>query len=105
MEFVIEGEGFKEFLRTLEPGDNVSTRATVEEVLHKKYSSTRTEIYEAVQNCEAVTFTYLDLASDGGLSHSHITFHHRRLATGEFHFGNPKKKRITVTQPITLHKI
>ncbi|KAI2660035.1 E3 SUMO-protein ligase ZBED1 [Labeo rohita] len=54
---IVEGEGFKELLRTLEPGYTVPTRATVMDVVHTKYLSIRSDIYMAIQDCEAVSFT------------------------------------------------
>lgn len=54
---IVEGEGFKELLLTLEPGYTVPTRATVMDVVHTKYLLTRSEIYKAIQDCEAVSFT------------------------------------------------
>ncbi|KAL7397198.1 hypothetical protein ABVT39_018305 [Epinephelus coioides] len=53
----IEGEGFKELMRTLEPGYTVPNRETVMHVVDAKYTSTRAEIYQAIQKCEAVNLT------------------------------------------------
>lgn len=59
---IVEGEVFKEFLCTLQPGYTVPTRAAVMDVVHTKYLSTRSEIYiyidiyKALQDCEAVSF-------------------------------------------------
>ncbi|KAM3858642.1 E3 SUMO-protein ligase ZBED1-like [Diretmus argenteus] len=51
------GEGFKELMRTLEPGYTVPKRETVMHAVHTKYTSTRAEIYSAIQKCEAVSLT------------------------------------------------
>ena len=54
---IVEVEGFKEILSTLEPDNTVPTRATVMDVVHTKYLSTGSETYKAIQDCEAVSFT------------------------------------------------
>lgn len=53
---IVEVEGFKELLRTLEPGYTLPTSATVMDVVHTKYLSTWSETYKAIQDCEAVSF-------------------------------------------------
>lgn len=53
----IEGEGFKELMRTLEPGYTIPNKETVMHVVDAKYTSTRAEIYQAIQKCEAVSLT------------------------------------------------
>lgn len=87
---IVEGEGFKELLLTLEPGYTVPTRATVMDVVHTKYLLTRSEIYKAIQDCEAVSFT-TDIGTSLQMeAYFTVTSHHWRLATGEFRFRNKK---------------
>ncbi|XP_065115787.1 E3 SUMO-protein ligase ZBED1-like [Paramisgurnus dabryanus] len=54
---VVEGEGFKELMRTLEPGYTVPKRETVMHALDAKYASIRTEVYASINNCKAISLT------------------------------------------------
>ncbi|KAL0151742.1 hypothetical protein M9458_052968 [Cirrhinus mrigala] len=57
---VVDGDGFKELMRTLEPGYTVPKRETVMHSVDAKYASIRGEVY-----------IYLDLAANGGISYSY----------------------------------
>lgn len=54
---IVEGQGFKELMRALEPGYTVPKRETVMHAVDAKYTSTRAEIYKLIQKCKAVSLT------------------------------------------------
>ncbi len=69
---IVEGEGFKDWMHTLEPGYNVPKREAVMHAVDAKYMSIRAEIFR-LKHCEAVSLT-TDIwtpAANGGLSDSY----------------------------------
>ncbi|KAM3597786.1 uncharacterized protein V6R79_009217 [Siganus canaliculatus] len=54
---IVEGDGFKELMRTLEPRYTVPKREMVMQAVDAKYTFTRAEIYKLIQECEAVNLT------------------------------------------------
>lgn len=105
----IEGEGFKELLHTLEPGYTVPTRATVMEVGHTKYLSTWSEMYKAIQDCEAVSFTtdiWTLLQMEAYLTiTSHFTFYNRFYLFGQAYYISKNIYDILHCQAVALSLI
>lgn len=54
---VVVGDGFKELMRTLEPGYTVPKKETVMHSVDAKYASIRAEVYMLINNCKAVSLT------------------------------------------------
>lgn len=54
---VIDGEGFKELMRTLEPGYTVPKRETIMHSVDVKYASICVKVYMLIKNCKAVSLT------------------------------------------------
>ncbi|XP_020315982.1 zinc finger BED domain-containing protein 1-like [Oncorhynchus kisutch] len=54
---LIEGVGFKDMMKILEPGYTVPKRETVMQALTAKYETTKEKVLESIKNSQAVSFT------------------------------------------------
>ena len=54
---VVEGEGFRDLIHTLEPGYTVPRRATVMAGVHTKFESTKAVVSNLINSCESVSLT------------------------------------------------
>lgn len=98
---IVEGKGFKELMRTLEPGYTVPKRETVMYAVDVKYTSIWAEVFRLINHCEAISLTtdiWTSLQMEAYLT---ATAH---FITEDWRLENFEKKWRKVIQQNTLHR-